>query len=320
MLQFRSFLNTDPPHIVDIWQQQSPMLGQIDVITTSQCENNIFAKPYFDPAGLILAFDTEGDQLKPVGFVHAGFSKNNNGNDLDYSEGIVSMLKVVDGPHAKKAADELLRLACVYLKSKGSKMVHAGNHFPHAPFYQGLYGGSTIPGVVEADVNFLKAAVDAGFVRSDRIVVSQRMLSSFRPIGGREQMAIRRKYQVNLVNDPVPKNWWENCIYGVLRRERFSIFNKRDQVVCGDISFWDMKSMYANGSRTRGAYDLNVPAEFRRSGIATFLLGESLKSLMQEGIELVEAQTLESDSAARGAFEKVGFEKKYHGVLLSKEI
>jgi hypothetical protein len=41
---------------------------------------------------------------------------------------------------------------------------------------------------------------------------------------------------------------------------------------------------------------------------------------MQEGIELVEAQTRESDSAACGVFEKVGFEKKYHGVLLSKPI
>jgi RimJ/RimL family protein N-acetyltransferase len=318
MLHFRTFLNTYPPSVVRIWQQQLPILGQIETLTTLQCENNIFAKPYFDPAGFILAFDDDG--TTPLGFTHAGFSKNDDSNDLDYSQGIVSMLKIVDGPQADKVADELLRLACEYLKSKGATSVHAGNHFPHAPFYRGIYGGSTVPGVIESDVNFLKAATRANFKKTDRIVVAQRTLSGFRPISGREQMAIRRKYQVNSVNDPAPKNWWENCVYGMARRERFSIFNKRDQVVSGDISFWDMKPIYATGVRARGAYNLNVPPEFRRSGIATFLLGDALKSLMQEGIELVEAQTRESDSAACGVFEKVGFEKKYHGVLLSKPI
>lgn len=318
MPEYRTFLNTDPPNVVKIWQQQPPMPGQIETLTTVQCENNIFSKPYFDPAGFILAFDDDGET--PVGFTHAGFSKNEHGDDLDYSQGIVSMLKVVDGPQADEIADELLRLACDYLKAKGATTVHAGNHFPHAPFYRGIYGGSTVPGVIEADANFLNAAKRANFVQTDRIVVAQRSLSGFRPISGREQMSIRRKYQVNIVNDPAPKNWWENCVYGMASRERFSIFNKRDQVVSGDISFWDMKPIYASGMRARGAYNLNVPPEFRRSGIATFLLGDALKSLMQEGIELVEAQTHESDSAACRVFEKVGFEKKYHGVLLSKPI
>jgi len=39
---------------------------------------------------------------------------------------------------------------------------------------------------------------------------------------------------------------------------------------------------------------------------------------MQRGVELVEAHTLESESAAGGVFQKLGFESKYRGLLLTR--
>ena len=53
------------------------------------------------------------------------------------------------------------------------------------------------------------------------------------------------------------------------------------------------------------------------SGIATFLVGESLRHLMQQGIGVVEAQCRESDRAAIGVFKKLGFEQVSHGLLMS---
>ncbi len=318
MIFFRHFINTDPPLLVDLWNRQSPMAGQIEKLTVLLCEKHLFSKPYFDPNGLILAFRKVDQRIEVAGFVHAGFSKNETGSDLDRSQGIVAALKVLDSPDSNKIAAQLLQKACEYLADKGATVIHAGACFPNSPFYMGLYGGSEIPGVLEHDTNFVAACQTSGFAVRDRIVVWQRSLLTFRPIGGRDQLAIRRKYKINTVKDSAPQTWWSNCTLGTSQTERLSIYNKVDQTICGDLSLWDMEPLYAGVAKARGIYGLNVPEELRRSGIATFLLGEALKHAMQSGIELVEAHTLESEPAAGGVFQKLGFEPKYRGLLLSR--
>ena len=318
MIFYRHFINTDPPLLVDLWNRQQPMAGQIEKLSVLLCEKHLFSKPYFDPAGLILAFRKVDQRLEVVGFVHAGFSKNSTGSDIDRSQGVVAALKVLDSPDATEIASQLLRKACEYLSVKGATNIHAGSCFPHAPFYMGLYGGSEIPGVLEHDTAFVRACENCEFFARDRIVVWQRSLLTFRPIGGRDQLAIRRKYKINTVNDSTPQTWWDSCILGTSQTERLSIYNKVDQTVCGDVSLWDMEPLYAGVARARGIFGLNVPEELRRSGIATFLLGEALKHAMQSGVELVEAHTLESETAAGGVFQKLGFEPKYRGLLLTR--
>ena len=318
MIFYRHFINTDPPLIVDVWNQQQSMAGQIQKITTLICEKHLLSKPYFDPAGLILAFRRIEQNLQVVGFVHAGFSRNSTGSDIDRTQGVVSTLKVLDAPDSSEIAGQLLRKACEYLMSGGATSIHAGSCFPYAPFYRGLYGGSEVPGVLEHDKNFITACQSNNFVQQDRIAVWQRSLKTFRPVGGRDQLAIRRKYKINTVPDATPQTWWANCALGMSQRERMSIFNKVSQTVCGDVSLWDMHPLYEGVALARGIYGLNVSEELRRSGIATFLLGEALKYSMQSGIELVEAQTRESESAAGGVFQKLGFELKYRGLLLTR--
>ena len=318
MIHYRHFINTDPPLIVNVWNQQPRLAGQIAKLTTLMCEGHLFSKPYFDPAGLILAFRKIDQRVEAIGFVHAGFSRNSTGCDVDRSQGVVSALKVLDVPEASEVAAGLLQKACEYLTNGGARTLHAGSCFPYAPFYLGLYGGSEVPGVLEHDAHFVTACQENNFVQQDRIVVWQRNLKTFRPVGGRDQMAIRRKYKINTVADSTPQSWWSNCTFGMSQRERLSIFNKVDQTVCGDVSLWDMEPLYAGVARARGIYGLNVSEELRRSGIATFLLGEALKHAMQNGIEVVEAQTRESESAAGGVFQKLGFEQQYRGLLLTK--
>ena len=318
MIHYRHFINTDPPLIVSVWNQQEVLDGQISELTALMCEKHLFSKPYFDPAGLILAFRQIDDRVEVAGFVHAGFSKNESGADIDRSQGVIATLKVLEGPEKSAVAFGLIQQACEYLAVSGATTVHAGSCFPHAPFYMGLYGGSEVPGVLEHDSNFVTACMSNQFVQQDRIIVWQRSLKTFRPIGGRSQLAIRRKYRINTVADLTPRTWWANCTVGISQRERLSIFNKVDQAVCGDVTLWDMKPMYDDVARARGIYGLNISEELRRSGIATFLLGEALKQAMQDGTELVEAQTRESESGVGKVFQKLGFEPKYRGLLLTR--
>lgn len=320
MTQYRTFLNTDPPLIVDIWRRQKPFRGQVSAVTRSNLDHHVFSKPYFDAQGLILAIKS-GAESQPLGFVHAGFAANEDLSDLDTSVGVISQLKVVPGEHEQAVGHELLTRACDYLKSAGASVVHGGTHFPYSPFYMGLYGGSQVPGIVAEDELTLELMQRFGFAEQDRIVILERRLAGFRTIVDREQMALRRQYQINAVADPLEKSWWESCTLGMSERDRFSVYHKANQAVCGSVSYWDMQPLATHwGVVARGMYGLSVPEDLRRSGIATFLVGESLRHLMQQGTGLVEAQCRESDRAAIGVFKKLGFEQISHGLLMSKPL
>ena len=321
MIRYRSFLNTDPPLLVDIWRQQAPIRGQVESVTQLNLDHLILSKPYFESAGLILAVDDSSGQSVPLGFVHAGFAPTADLSDIDTSIGIVCQLKVVPGDNAEVIANELLKRACDYLKSRGASRVHAGSSFPHAPFYLGLYGGSQIPGILVDDALALKSMMDFGFVENDRIVVLERRMAGFKTVTDRKQISLRRQYQINAIADPLEQSWWESCTRGMTERERFSVYHKKDQNVCGSVSFWDVQPLaHRWGCLARGMYDLIIPEENRGIGLATYLVGESLRHLMQQGVGIVEAQTWASELPAIGVFKKLGFDEVSQGVLASMEL
>ena len=78
VIQYRSFLNTDPPLLVDIWRRQPPLRGQVSTISRAMLDHYVFSKPFFDADGLILAIDEQSENKIPLGFVHAGFSANSD--------------------------------------------------------------------------------------------------------------------------------------------------------------------------------------------------------------------------------------------------
>ena len=62
-------------------------------------------------------------------------------------------------------------------------------------------------------------------------------------------------------------------------------------------------------------YDLEVSAEARRQGLATFLLGEAFNRLKNRGIVIVEAQTMQGNLPALAMYDKLGFETVGHGAV-----
>src|ERR671938_100354 len=72
VVHYRTFRNTDPPGLVDVWNACFTGRGAAYVHGPGVLEYFLFAKPYFDPDGLIVAL--EGSEV--VGFAHAGFGPN----------------------------------------------------------------------------------------------------------------------------------------------------------------------------------------------------------------------------------------------------
>ena len=287
------------------------MVEQIDYTTL---ERHVFAKPYFDREG----FSVAEENGKIIGFAHAGFSPQESLAELDYKTGIVSQLRLDASVADGSVANKLLTMSADYCRSKGATAVHAGSFFPHAPFYLGLYGGSRLPGVIEHDQQSLIGFKDFGFVEHDQIIILELQLSELKSIMGRQQMSVRRNFLINATSDPMEQSWWECCTLGVAGRERFTIINKRTKEVSGTVSFWDMQPLsHSFSGKARGLYNLSIMEKLRRGGIATYLVGESLKHLAKSDVTMVEAQTRSSDAASVALFEKLGFKKTSSGTLLS---
>ncbi|QEG21800.1 GNAT family N-acetyltransferase [Mariniblastus fucicola] len=320
-IQYRPFLNTDPPLITYLWRSQPVFRGIHANLTVADLENHILSKPYFDREGFIVAAAVENDKTRILGFVHAAFDVRQDLSDLNRSVGIVSQLRVADVEQQHQIEDRLLGMAENYLRERGSTEVWFGSRFPQAPFYLGLYGGSRVPGVMEEDVSVVEALKRNGFEIQAKMAVMQRELGQIQSVSGRQQLMVRRNYLINAIADPLEKSWWECCTLGMAERDRFTIGRKKDNHVAGTVSYWDLQPMGSFiHSNCRGLYDLSVGEDDRRGGLASFLVCESMKRLAKQGVTLVEAQTELTNDASVRLFEKLEFSLVTQGLQMHKAI
>ncbi len=314
LIEYRAFLNTDLPLIVDLWSRLSSVEGLVSSVDVTILEKHIFSKIYFDRFGFCVA--VENGQM--IGFAHAGFPPNQDLTDLDKQSGIISQLRVVPREDSAEIGRRLLENATAYCRAEGAQAIHAGCRFPYSPFYLGFYGGSRHPGVLDSDETMMNMFAEFGFAVDDQVIIMQRSLEGFRTITDRQQMTVRRKYLINASTYPIENSWWESCTLGTADRERFTVIDKRSKAVGGSVSYWDLRPQsLSNPQPSRGLYGLQIGPDLRRSGLATYLVGESLKHLVASGIAAVEAQTKASDEASLKLFTKLGFEKVATSTLMT---
>ena len=316
MISYRPFRNSDPPHLARIWRRQPPLRGRAPAMSAAQLDELVLSKPYFDPQGLMVA---EVDDT-PVGFVHAGFGPTENFNALSRQQGVVSMLLVEEHPQRDEIADALLERAEQYLSRAGAKKMMAGGAGVVCPFYLGLYGGSRLPGVLDSDSALRDFYLRHGYTQSDHISVLHRELASFRPVTDRTQVQIRRSTQLELVEDPAARNWWEACTLGGFEQIAVQMDPKDRGQPWATARFWSMGPLgQAWGVNAVGLIDIVVDPQRRGGGVATCLLGEALRPLSQRGIMLVEAQVSDANSAAIRLLTRLGFVQVDAGTVLSKD-
>src|SRR5262249_31796600 len=135
VIHYRTFQNIDPPGLVRVWNEAFTGRGAVILPTPSALEEYVFAKPYFDRAGLIVALDDR----EYVGFVHAGFGPNADESALSTAVGVVCALGVRPSHRPRGVGTELLRRAEAYLTGRGATSIYAGPMRPLNPFYLGLY-------------------------------------------------------------------------------------------------------------------------------------------------------------------------------------
>jgi ribosomal protein S18 acetylase RimI-like enzyme len=284
-------------------------------VSASLLEQLVFSKPYFDPAGLIVAFADE----TAVGFVHAGFGANEDQTGIGTDDGTTYQLMVRQEHRNESLADELLSRAETYLQDRGAKVIYAGGIRPLNAFYLGLYGGSELPGVLAGDPVLGDAALRRGYREIDRVVVLQLGLAHFRPSVTREQRQLRREMTIHEAYAPPPRSWWEACTMGDFERLRVSLTAAGSEELLAEVDFWDIEPLSTRwGVATVGMIDLQVTPARRGQGLATFLLGEAFARLHSRGIVTVEAHTMRENEPALSLYETLGFTKVDGGAVYRK--
>jgi ribosomal protein S18 acetylase RimI-like enzyme len=314
-VELRPFRNSDPPALVEIWRSQPAQRGLTQPLSIAQLESFVLSKPYFDAAGLIVACEAG----QPVGFVHAGFGAANNESGLEHQLGVTYMLQTRPAHRHNETPALLLAAAESYLRSRGADVLYAGGIRPLNAYYLGLYGGSELPGVLNSDVLSQELYRRQGYQEIDRVVVHQRELHAFRAPIDRKQMQHRRNLIAQATFDPAPKSWWEACTYGCFERKRFELTARTGGPVLASAMFWTMEPLgHSWGVHATGLVDLEVTSSQRRQGLATYLLSEAFKQLHDEGVAVVEVQTMQSNAAALALYAKLGFHVVDYGTVLRK--
>ena len=316
MLRFRSFRNADPPLLAELWRSRNQELGFFPIVSPDIFEFLVFSKLYFEPAGLILAFDDD----RPVGFAHASFGPNETESDVAYEMGTTNLLVVHPDADVAVVADGLLEQCEQYLRSRGAKVLYGGGIKPLNGFYLGLYGGSELPGILATDEVTRKAFAARGYREIEKTVGIQLNLAQFEAKIDRRQMLIRRQMVVEPTTDAPTQTWWDACTLGPFDLTQYLLVQRDSGMKIAKATFRNMDPLAPSiECRATGLIELFIEQDRRRQGLATFILSEAFRQFQRQGIATVEARTLETNAAALEMYKKLGFQRITDGIVYRKD-
>ncbi|MEN6457760.1 MAG: GNAT family N-acetyltransferase [Thermoguttaceae bacterium] len=305
MLTYRTFRNTDPPAVAALWRSRQGQPGFNQPVSVDLLEQLVFAKLYFDYAGLVLAFD-DG---RPVGFAHAGFGPSAEKNWVASDVGVTCVVVTRPDGNEEEAVSGLLDHCEQYLRSRGAKLLYGGGIAPLDPFWLGLYDGSQLPGVLDSDAVFRRVLAARGYQEIERRVTLHRDLGTFEAPVDRRQMLVRRQTSFRVTPDAPTQTWWEASTLGEFDLTRVELLPRGGGSVLAAATF---RNIEATGTSCVthgvGLIALSVDQTYRRRGVATFLLAEAFRHFLRQGVARVETQTSESDTLALATFHRLGFQ------------
>ncbi len=317
MLTIRPFRNVDPPAVAEIWRSRAGQRGLVQPVSVDLFEQLIFGKPHFHASRLLLAFEDQ----RPLGFTHAAFGPSRRRDWISTHAGITCVIVVRPDCAETEVAGRLLEASEAYLTGCGAKDLYGGAGVLLAPFYWGLYGGCAPPGVLDSDRVAKGLYQSHGYHSVEKTLICRRELSHFRPPTDRRLMQIRRRMSIHVTHDPQTRDWWDACTRGDFELTRYDLLLRGRSTPLATVMVRDMAP--SNGmapGQTAGILDVTVDRQHRRQALATFLLGEVFRRLVDQGVTVVEGHASDQNAAAMGLCRKLGLEEIERGTVFRKQV
>ena len=310
-IHYRTFRNPDPPALVRIWNQSFAGRGAAFLQGATPLEYHVLAKPYFDPAGLILAVDDDG---APVGFVHAGFGPDQTGQKLAGDPGMICALAVQPSARGHGVGSELLRQAEGYLRARGAKSIYVGGAQGRQPFYWGVYGGCEPAGVLCSDASADPFLRKNGFELVATHLVLQRVLDQPINVADARFAGIRRRTELKIAPRASAKVWYDECVIGPLEMLHFQLHEQASGHIVAEAHVWDMDLFgWRWHQPAAGLIDLSVIESRRRQGLGKYIVFQVVKYLQEQFFTLMETQAASTNAAAIGLFRGLNFQEVDEG-------
>jgi ribosomal protein S18 acetylase RimI-like enzyme len=315
VIQYRNYRNGDPPGLVDLWNTCFTGRGAAFLRGSTLLDYFTLSKPYFDPAGLILAIANG----RPVGFAHGGFGPDACGTALDTSTGVVCAIAVLPAHRRQGVGSELLRHCEEFLRSRGARRILAGPVPPLNPFTFALYGGADSCGFLASDPlarTFLeRRSYRAGSAR----VVWQRPLDSVPGVADGRFAAFRQRYEI--VGGPRHGlTWYQEAVAGPVELHEYKLTDRTTTRAVARAGLWEMETFGQRwNEHAVGLIELETVPDLRRQGLAKFLLSQLLRHLHEQFFTLVEAHAPADDAAVGGLLKLLGFARVDEGFTYTRE-
>lgn len=305
MIHYRTFRNGDPPDLVLLWNTCFPNRGAAYLPGSTFLEYFLLAKPYFDPAGLILATADN----RPVGFACMGFGPADAFGAVDTSVGILCALGVAPSHRKQGIGSELLRRAEEYLRARGAQTLHAGPWPGLNPFTFAIYGG----------------AQSCGFLASDALAPAFLERHGYRPTGARRILQRSLEQPINVPDGRFPGyrpryeihagprhglGWYEEAVIGPVELHEYQLVDKGAGKTVARAWLWEMETYRQRwNEHAVGLTAVEVVAEQRKQGLAKFLLAQLMRHLQDQFFTLMEAHLAADDAAGDGLLRGLGFQQ-----------
>ncbi len=315
VIEFRTFGNFDPPIVADLWNNCLTEPGAATIRTPTVLEFFTFAKPYFDPEGLLLAV-SDG---QPVGFAHGGFGPSADGRAVDPATGVVCALGVLPDFRRQGTGTALLARSEDYLRRRGAQQLFAGPFAPANPFTFALYGGSQSSGFLDSSPTARPFLERRGYRSCETAHVYRCPVERASAIADGRFPAMRNRYEI-VLQPRRGLTWYEESVVGPIELHEFHL---RDKVTGRQVvrtSVWEMETFGPRwGEHAVGILELETAPDARRKGLGKFLMSMLLRHLREQFFTLAEAHVPETNEVAKDLLQASGFARTDTGRRFKRE-
>lgn len=317
MIEYRTFRNTDPPRLTELWNFSGLGGGAVRDMSNDMFDMFVLSEPYFDRDGLIIACEDD----EAVGFVHAGFGTNATGTGINREVGVICALIVRPDRRRQGIGRELLGRAEAYLRGQGAQTIDAGESAGRDPFYLGLYGSAECAGFLESDQAAAPFFQKLGYSPAERFLVFRRAICEKREPFDPRSLLIKRAMKFAVLDRPHQANWWWMTRHGRFDTLTFVLLPNSGGPPACEMTCWGMELHgMTRSERTIGITGITTSEATRRKGYARVLACEVLRRLREDGVTHAEAVARDQNSPVIALLRALQFEHGDSGVVYRRKV